>query len=40
VLFSSGYSSDQLDSTTADAGFITKPYRPDDLMRAVREALQ
>lgn len=40
VLFSSGYSSDQLDSTTVDAGFITKPYRPDDLTRAVREALQ
>jgi PAS domain S-box-containing protein len=40
VLFSSGYSSDQLDDTTLDAGFITKPYRPDDLVRAVREALK
>jgi CheY-like chemotaxis protein len=39
VLFSSGYSSDQLDDAEIGTGFVSKPYRPDDLTRAVRQAL-
>jgi PAS domain S-box-containing protein len=39
VLFSSGYSADQLDDAEIGAGFVSKPYRPDDLTRAVRQAL-
>jgi signal transduction histidine kinase/CheY-like chemotaxis protein len=40
VLFSSGYSADQLDESEAGAGFVSKPYRPDELARAVKLALQ
>jgi PAS domain S-box-containing protein len=41
VLFSSGYSGDHLAEGDQERamGFVHKPYRPDDLARAVREAL-
>jgi PAS domain S-box-containing protein len=41
VIFSSGYSADSLSSDEAAgaSGFVSKPYRPRDLARAVREAL-
>jgi two-component system, cell cycle sensor histidine kinase and response regulator CckA len=39
VLFSSGYSADAIEDLAQGVGFITKPYRPDELTRAVREAL-
>jgi two-component system cell cycle sensor histidine kinase/response regulator CckA len=41
ILFASGYSSDGIEATAQEpgCGFIAKPYRPDDLTRAVRAAL-
>ncbi len=41
VLFSSGYSGEHLsdDDRRRSAGFINKPYRPEDLARTVRAAL-
>ena len=41
VIFTSGYSADSLTAAEAAdiAGFVSKPYKPTDLARAVREAL-
>jgi two-component system cell cycle sensor histidine kinase/response regulator CckA len=39
VLFSSGYSSDDLSDVTGAVGLLAKPYRPADLVTAVRQAL-
>ena len=39
VLFSSGYSPEQLEGDAADEPFITKPYLPNDLANAVSSAL-
>jgi DNA-binding response OmpR family regulator len=40
VLLSSGYSREQVETETCEAaGFISKPYRPADLVAAVRAAL-
>jgi two-component system cell cycle sensor histidine kinase/response regulator CckA len=39
VLFSSGYSSDDLSDVTGAVGLLAKPYRPQDLVSAVRQAL-
>ncbi|HET6574934.1 MAG TPA: PAS domain S-box protein [Fimbriiglobus sp.] len=39
VLFSSGYSSDDLSDVTGAVGLLAKPYRPQDLVSAVRRAL-
>jgi CheY-like chemotaxis protein len=36
VLFSSGYSADHLGEVDAGVGFINKPYRPAELLEAVR----
>ena len=36
VLFSSGYTSDHLGKLDAGVGFINKPYRPEQLLEAVR----
>ena len=41
VLFASGFSAEHVDEQENDKilGFVSKPYRPDDLARAVREGL-
>ena len=41
VLFSSGYSAEQIPETGKEGvlGFVNKPYRPQDLVREVRQAL-
>jgi CheY-like chemotaxis protein len=39
VLFSSGYSADDLSDVAGALGLLAKPYRPADLVQAVREAL-
>ena len=41
VVFASGYSTDQFEAGELDGvlGFISKPYRPQDLTRAIRAAL-
>ena len=39
VLFSSGYSADDLSDVTGAVGLLAKPYRPQDLVTAVRQAL-
>jgi len=39
VLFSSGYSADDLSDVTGAIGLLAKPYRPFDLLLAVRRAL-
>ena len=39
VLFSSGYSADDLADITGPAGLLAKPYRPADLLAAVRAVL-
>jgi two-component system cell cycle sensor histidine kinase/response regulator CckA len=41
VLFASGYSAEHLSAEDHEqiAGFVSKPYRPDDLARAIRTAL-
>ncbi len=39
VLFSSGYSSDDLSDVTGAVGLLAKPYRPQELVTAVRRAL-
>ena len=39
VLFSSGYSSDDLSDVSGAIGLLAKPYRPRDLLSAVRRAL-
>jgi CheY-like chemotaxis protein len=40
VLLSSGYSADHVsEDEEAVQGFVNKPYRPQDLARAVRQAL-
>ena len=39
VLFSSGYSSDTLEDTEGALGLLPKPYRPNDLLTAVRAAV-
>jgi CheY-like chemotaxis protein len=39
VLLSSGYSVDQVQDTAWAVGFVSKPYRPEELARAVRNAL-
>jgi PAS domain S-box-containing protein len=39
VLFSSGYSADDLSDVTGAVGLLAKPYRPQDLVTAVRRAL-
>ncbi|OWK36311.1 diguanylate cyclase/phosphodiesterase (GGDEF & EAL domains) with PAS/PAC sensor(s) [Fimbriiglobus ruber] len=40
VLFSSGYSADDLSDVTGAVGLLAKPYRPQDLVSAVRLALR
>jgi len=40
VLFSSGYSQDDLSGIDGAAGLLTKPYRPADLLHAIRKALR
>lgn len=37
VLFSSGFSSEDVSGIEGAAGLLTKPYRPEDLIRAVRK---
>jgi DNA-binding NarL/FixJ family response regulator len=39
VLFSSGYSADDLSDLTGAVGLLPKPYRPMELVAAVRRAL-
>lgn len=39
VIISSGYLGDDIHSTASDCVFVQKPYRTDDLLRGVREAL-
>ena len=39
VLFSSGYSTDDLSDVTGSLGMLAKPYRPNELLAAVRSAL-
>jgi PAS domain S-box-containing protein len=39
ILFSSGYSNDDVSELAGAAGMLTKPYRPDNLLAAVRKAL-
>ncbi len=39
VLFSSGYSADDLSDVSGAVGLLAKPYRPQDLVSAVRRAL-
>lgn len=39
VLFSSGYSPEDVSEIDGSAGLLTKPYRPNDLLVAVRKAL-
>jgi CheY-like chemotaxis protein len=39
VLFSSGYSTDDLSDVTGAVGLLAKPYRPQELVSAVRRAL-
>ena len=39
VLFSSGYSVDDLSDVTGAVGLLAKPYRPQELVSAVRRAL-
>jgi PAS domain S-box-containing protein len=40
VLFSSGYSSEDVAEIDGSAGLLSKPYRPNDLLVAVRRALR
>lgn len=40
VLFSSGYSEEPSDQGEGVAGFLPKPYRPQELLDAVREAME
>ncbi len=40
VLFSSGYSSEDIAEIEGAAGLLSKPYRPNDLLAAVRRALR
>jgi CheY-like chemotaxis protein len=40
VLFSSGYSGDDLSAADGAKGLLSKPYRPADLLAAVRRALE
>ena len=42
VLFASGYSADHVGETTSSeqlVGFVSKPYRPEELVQMVRAAL-
>ena len=39
VLFSSGYSTEQVTQIDAGVAFINKPYRPSELMEAIRKHL-
>jgi len=39
VLFSTGYSADDLGGASGALGLLTKPYRPHELLAAVRDAL-
>ena len=39
VLFSSGYTTDDVSELGRAAGMLSKPYRPDNLLAAVRKAL-
>jgi PAS domain S-box-containing protein len=39
ILFSTGYSADDLAEVDSSAGLLSKPYRPQDLVAAVRTAL-
>jgi CheY-like chemotaxis protein len=39
ILFSSGYSADDVSEMDSAVGMLSKPYRPDNLMAAVRKAL-
>ena len=39
VLFSTGYSSDDMTAVEGAVGLLNKPYRPNDLLAAVRDAL-
>ena len=39
ILFSTGYSADELAEVDGSAGLLSKPYRPQDLVGAVRTAL-
>jgi CheY-like chemotaxis protein len=39
VLFSSGYSADNLSEVDGAKGLLSKPYRPPDLLAAVRRAV-
>jgi CheY-like chemotaxis protein len=39
VMFSSGYSADDLSDVTGAVGLLAKPYRPQELVGAVRRAL-
>jgi CheY-like chemotaxis protein len=39
VLFSTGYSTDDLSDVTGAVGMLSKPYRPQDLVSAVQRAL-
>jgi two-component system, cell cycle sensor histidine kinase and response regulator CckA len=39
VMFSSGYSADDLSDVTGAVGLLAKPYRPQELVSAVRRAL-
>ena len=40
VIFSSGYTVDDLSEIDGAMGILSKPYRPNDLLAAVRQALQ
>jgi len=40
VMFSSGYSADDLSDTTGVIGMLPKPYRPTELLSAVGRAMQ
>ena len=39
ILFSTGYSADDLAEVDNSVGLLSKPYRPQDLVAAVRTAL-
>jgi CheY-like chemotaxis protein len=39
VLFSTGYSAEELAELDGAVGLLNKPYRPDELLAAVNEAL-
>jgi hypothetical protein len=39
ILFSTGYTADDLAELDGSAGLLSKPYRPQELLAAVRTAL-